>query len=366
MRVTLLKEELQKSLSRLQGVVEKRTIYPILSHVLISAGEDGIFIEATDLQISLKERVKGEIQQEGKVCLPARKFYEIVREMPHGELALSQEENFWVSLSSGRISLRMPGLDPADFPAFSSPGMDFFSINSGLLRKMIRKVAFCASSQESSMNLHGVLFEAEGDRLRLVATDGHRLALCERPVEVVWNEGSVVLPRKGMIEIRKVFHQEEVLKVYQAENLVQFTGGNSVLSVRILEGKFPEYRYVLPKGLENRTLLDRSLLLAALRRADVFASERGEGVRMDLSPEGVLELKAGGGDAGEFSEAVSVDYQGQPMSIMFNARYLIEALNVMDGERISLELRDSESAGLLKEEGSDEYLYLIMPMRMLE
>lgn len=364
MEISFQKDTLQKSLMRVQGIVEKRGIYPLLSHVLIAADPEGTFIEATDLEISLKQRVEGEVREGGRLCLPARKFYDVIREMPSGEILLRGEDNFWASIAGERITVRVPGLDPRDFPTFAPVEEEILTVSSDTLKKMIRKVSFCAATQESSMNLHGILMEVKGGQLNLVATDGHRLALCQEEVEGA-SQQSAILPRKGLLEFRKVFQDDEPIRVTMGEKVVQFSGSRSTLSVRVLEGKFPEYRYVVPKGLENRAIVDREAFLSALRRADIFARERGEGVRIALG-DGTMELRAGGGDSGEFAEVLPVTYEGSPLKAMFNPRYLVEALNVMAEEKVVFELRDPESAALLREEGRGDYLYVIMPMRMVE
>jgi DNA polymerase-3 subunit beta len=364
MKIKIEKENFQKTLSKFQGIVEKRTIYPILSHVLIQA-RDEIFLEATDLEIGLREKVPGKIEEEGEACVEARKLYEIVREMPKEELYFETEDNFWVRISSGNISFRLAGLDPKDFPRFSEVKEEAFVIDGSVLTKMIKRVSFCASSQQSSMNLHGVLFEVEKGFLRLVATDGHRLALYQSEVEGAIKSAQWVLPKKGVMEIRKVFDKESRLSVKSKENLLHFEGEKGLLSVRLLEGGFPEYKYVLPSGLENKAIIDRATFLRALRRASVFSGEKGEGVKMSFSPDGKFELQVEG-PSGEYREDLTIQYEGFPLRIMFNAHYLIEALNVMEEDRIRFELRDQESAALLREEKNDAYLYVVMPMRMLE
>lgn len=364
MKVNINKEQLQKALGKLQGVVEKRTFYPILSHFLLNAEGEVLSLEATDLQVSLKEQLEALVIERGSICLPARKLYEILRALPIGTLELSQTPNFWTSISIGNVCMSLPGLDPRDFPRFTSDGEPFFLVDSSLLKKMMKKVAFCSSNQESSMNLHGILFETEGDKLRMVATDGHRLALCEQEVEVL-KEASVVLPKKGLQEIRRVFQEEERLSVKIQQSAVEFQGRSSCLSIRALEGRFPEYRYVLPKGFENHLVIQREIFLQVLKRGEVFAAEGVQGVKFSFE-EGRMHVKAGGPETGEFSESLEVRYEGRPLSVTFNPRYLIEALNAMEGELVRFELRDAESAGLLKEEGSENYLYVVMPMKSIE
>lgn len=364
MKVNVSKDQLQRALSKLQGFVEKKTFYPILSHFLLNAQGNLLSLEATDLQVSLKEELEAMVIEGGSICLPARKLYEVLRALPIGTLELTETSNFWTSISIGSVSMSLPGLDPRDFPRFTSDGEPFFKAGSSLLKKMMKKVAFCSSNQESSMNLHGVLFETEGNRLRMVATDGHRLALCEQDVEVL-KEASVVIPKKGLQELRRVFQEEERLLVKIQQSAIEFQGRSSCLSIRVLEGKFPEYRYVLPKGFENHLVIQRELFLQVLKRGEVFSTEGVQGIRISFE-EGKMHVRAGGPETGEFSESLEVHYKGRPLSVTFNPRYLIEALNVMEGELVRFELRDPESAGLLKEEGSENYLYVVMPMKTIE
>lgn len=367
MKVILDRDELQKVLARMQGVIEKRSTYPILSHVLFATNGDEISVEATDLQIGIRETMKAKISEGGRMCLPARKLYDIVRELPPQEVQLSSSDNFWANLKCGSVSLELPGLDPSDFPVLPEGGKVVVSFPAAQLRDMLEKVIFATSSQESPLNLHGVLFEfVDKDGLsclRMIATDGHRLALIDSEVKGTGFNEQLILPKRGLSEVKKVLTEDAVVEIYVGENVVKFMDGKRSISIRLLEGQFPDYKHVLPKDLEKVVIVDRKQFLASLKRADILASEKGEGVKFKIES-GKMELKAGGGDVGQIVEEVPVQYNAEPISIIFNSKYLIDALIVMESDQVIFELRDQESAGLLRPEGDDDYLYLVMPMKM--
>lgn len=367
MKVILDRDEFQRVLARMQGVVEKRSTYPILSHILLTTKENEISIEATDLQLGIRETMKAQIGEGGRMCLPARKLYDIVRELPPEQVQIESGDNFWARLRCGSVSLELPGVDPSDFPALPEGGKAAISLPNTQLKDMLEKVIFATSSQESPLNLHGVLFEfldKGGLRyLRMVATDGHRLALIDSEVKGTGSNEQLILPKRGLGEVRRVLTEDGEVEIYLGENVVKFVDGKRLVSIRLLEGQFPDYKHVLPKDLENRVIVDRREFLASLKRADILASEKGEGVKFKIESD-KMELKAGGADVGQIVEEVAVQYRGDAISIIFNSRYLIDALTVMESDQVIFELRDEESAGLLRPEGDKDYLYLVMPMKM--
>ena len=365
LKLSIDKDILQKVFSQLQGIVEKKSTYPVLSHVLLTSKANEIFIEATDLEISIKERIKGEVQEEGTMCLPAKRLFDLIREFPPQTVHLEEKENFWVEVTSGRIKSGIPGIDPKDFPTTSQEGKEEFSFSSSYLQEMIEKTAFAASTQESRFNLNGIFMESirreDTPYLRFVATDGHRLSLMEREGEVSLRKG-IIIPKRGLTELRKLLGKGDIT-VSVGENHVIFKGEDYLLFVRLLEGEFPDYKHVIPTENEKHILIDRASFIGTLRRAHILAAERGEGVKLSISS-GRMEVQAGGADVGYFSEEIMVSYDGEAMDIAFNPRYLLEALNVMKGEEVRLELKDEESAGVLREEGDDSFIYVIMPMRV--
>lgn len=367
MEIVVEKLEFQRAVSKVQGVAEKKSTYPILSHLLIHAGQDRAFIKATDLQVEIQEYFEAQVSETGRICIPAKKLYDIIREFPIQDVYIKQRENFWTEITCDRISISLPGLDPKDFPTFPEGGKECFLSNANLLKDMSEKVIFATSPQESSLNLHGILFEVffKGDDpfLRMVATDGHRLAIVEEKIARAREEEQFIVPRRGLSELRRLFNGEETIEVKTAENSLKFMSPNGILSVRLLEGQFPDYKHVLPRELEKKALVNRKELLSALRRAEILASERGEGVKFYLS-KNTMELNAGGGDIGNFSEKLDIRYDGDDIKIVFNGKYLIDALNVIDTELIRFELRDPESAGLIKPEADESYIYLVMPMKI--
>ena len=368
MKIIVKKESFQQVLSNIQGIVEKKSTFPVLSHVLLKAEEE-FSLQATDLEISFSRKLEdAKIIEEGSLCIPAKKLYDLVRELPaQKEIRIEGKENFWSNISLEGISLDLPGIDPEDFPKLEDGEEgESFSFPFPKIRSMIEKTIFAASLQESRFNLNGIFMETVekgGERyLRFVATDGHRLSLVDRKMEKGGISEGVIIPRRGLIELRKMASEGDI-RVHLKENKIAFSGENFSLLIRLLEGEFPDYKHVIPSMNDKRLTVNRRELVSALRRAHVLASERGEGVHFSIK-ESEMVITAGGADTGQMVERLSVRYEGEPLEINFNARYLLEALNVMEGEEVKMELRDEESAGLMRPIEDEDHLYVIMPMRM--
>jgi DNA polymerase III subunit beta len=371
MEFSVRRDDLVKRLYLVQGVVERRNTLPILANVLIEPAAEGISVTATDMEVGLRGFVPAQVRKKGAITLNARKLYEIAREVPGEEIVLRSTQAGWVEVLSGRSKFKIVSLDPKDFPelplAVDAPQGVSIRIATGILREMIDKTLFAVSSDETRFNLSGVfLTNGEGDALRMVATDGHRLAMIDRSLPGVKIERGVIMPRKGLVEARKLLDETdeaEVTMVVSAKD-VRLIMRSVSFFMRLVEGEFPDYRQVIPGAARAHARANRDDLLAALRRIVLLASERSRGVKLHLE-RGRLELSASNPDQGEASEDIEVSYGGDPLTIGFNARYLIDVLGVQaEGDVIELGLTDEVGPGVLRGSQDPEYIYVVMPMRL--
>jgi DNA polymerase III subunit beta len=370
MEVSIRREDLVKGLYLVQGVVERRNTLPILANVLIEPAAEGVALTATDMEVGLRGLIPAQVKKKGSVTVSARKLYEIAREVPGEEVVLRSTQVGWVEVLSGRSKFKVVSLDPKDFPelplAVDAPQGVTIKVASGTLREMIDKTLFAVSSDETRFNLSGVfLSNGEGDALRMVATDGHRLAMIDRRVPGARVERGVIMPRKGLVEARKLLDETEddVTMVISAKDVRLILRSVSFF-MRLVEGEFPDYRQVIPGAPRSQARANRDDLLAALKRISLLASERSRGVKLHVE-KGRLELSASNPDQGEASEDIEISYAGEPLTIGFNARYMIDVLTVQaEGDVIELGLSDEVGPGVMHGTQDPEYTYVVMPMRL--
>jgi DNA polymerase-3 subunit beta len=378
------KKEFLKGLSLMQSVVGRKTTLPILSHILIQWEKNSLYLTGTDLETGICEELNATVHQGGKASISAKKIYEIVRELPEETIHIQKKENHWITLQCGKSIFNLAGLDPDEFPSLPTYQDEYFSkISTQLMREMIEKTVFAASNEESRYHLNGVLFiqkkqgpglsgaeQGGKEVLRMVATDGHRLSLIDRESQTIRGiEKGIIIPKKGILEIKKIMGDrdgEEEMDIYFDQTHGFFKMGKSLMVIRLIDGEFPEYEQVIPKGNDKKLVMNKERIYGCLRRVSTMASERVEGVKLSLKKNSV-ELSSYHQDFGDAKEEVEVVYEGPPLEIGFNARYLIEVLNVIDTEEVIMELKDEGNPGIIKPlssiEPSDQ-LCIIMPMRI--
>ena len=367
--------ELAQALGRSQGIVEKKSTMPILSHVLLEAkkGTD-LVVSATDLDLAVSSDHRCEVVKEGALAVSARHLYEIVRALPEQTVSLKKAHNNYLEVRSGPSEFRIVGLPAEDFPTL--PKFDkvpFADVAPADLLDMIERTSFAVSTDETRYNLNGVFFEPAGEALRLVATDGHRLSLAERAIGSAFGlKRGVILPKKGLQELRKLLgevleagEEKPEAKLGFVENSAIFRRPGVVLVMRLIEGLFPDYKQVIPKAGEKLVKLGRLRLLETLRRISLLSSDKAHAVKLDLS-KGLLRVLSQNPDLGEAKEEVPVDYAGEPLKIGFNARYLMDVLGVLKSTDVVLELADDLSPGVLKggDEADQGFTAVVMPMRL--
>jgi DNA polymerase-3 subunit beta len=351
-----------------QSIVERRNTMPILANVLIEAQKGNIRITATDLEVGVRGEVDGDVTKEGAITVSAKKLYEIIREVPNDQVQLKRLDNDWVEIRSGKSVFKIVGLDAKEFPQF--PKFDSAGLSTApasAIREMIERTIFSVSTDETRYSLNGVFIEqGEAGNVRMVATDGHRLAFEEKAVGSLGLSKGVILPRKGLAELKKLLESgdEGAVSLGFKENMGLVSKDGVDLFMRLIDGDFPDYTKVIPKGNPNIAKLDHDELLQALRRVSILSSERYKGVRMEFS-DGKLSISANNPDLGEAVEEIDADYRGKMISIGFNSRYLMDVLGVLSGEgEIAIELKDELSPSVIRKNGVEGYLYVLMPMRL--
>jgi|SRR5581483_261424 len=371
MEVAVRREDLVRALYLVQGVVERRNTLPILANVLLEPAAEGIALTATDMEIGLRGHVAAQVKKKGSVTVSARKLYEIAREVSAEEVVLKSTQAGWVDVLAGRSKFKIVSLEPKDFPELplgaEAPQGVTIRIATGTLREMVDRTLFAVSSDETRFNLSGVfLGQGEDGTLRMVATDGHRLALIDRRLPDAKMERGVIMPRKGLAEARKLLDetQEDEVTMVVSPKDVRLLMPTISFFMRLVEGEFPDYRQVIPSASRIQARANRDDLLAALRRISLLASERSRGVKLHLE-KGRLDLSASNPDQGEASEDIEVAYGGDAFSIGFNAKYLMDVLTVhAEGDVIELGFTDEVGPGVLRGSQDPEYTYVVMPMRL--
>jgi DNA polymerase III subunit beta len=374
MEFEIQRTEFLEGLRLTQGVVERRNTLPILSNTLIEPVESGISILATDLDIGVRRSCAAKVKGSGAMTVNARKLFELVKEMKGDSIRVRGLENHRVEVLSGKTRLNLVGLDPKEFPSIPgltgkpTKGASELRAKARVLGSMIESTLFAVSLDETRINLSGVYLENQQGALRMVATDGHRLAMIDRQIEGRVPEKGVILPRKGLVEAKKLLEsgngEEDPVTLWIDGPIAKVVRDRAELFMRLIEGEFPDYRQVIPKQSKAKVSLGREDLLRALGCMSVLTTERAKGVRITLKP-GVLEVQASNPDAGDGLDEIEIAYSGDELSIGFNGRYLIEALGAMhDGERVEFMASDDVSPGVLRPEGDESYCYVVMPMRL--
>ena len=368
MRFTITREKLQEGLAAVTPAVPGKTTLPVLANLLIQTTDKGIRISGTDLDIAVSTEVTADVEGAGAITIPARKLSEIARELPPAPVKISAAGDQRITLECGRSKFKLLGLPKSEFPSF--PAVQFekaVRIPSGELQKLISHTAFAASTEESRPILNGVLWELRPELMRMVATNGHRLAKMEVPV-TGGQKADLIIPPKALEQIRRLFAAEEELEVAQGENHLGFRSPFTSVFTRLIEGPYPGYEQVIPKDNDKYAILDRVAFTSALKRMSVVASDQTHRIRLSFNA-GMLKFSVSTPDLGEAQDELSIRYDGDPLDIGFNAAYLLEILRYMPTDEVRMTFRAPERASTLEPEGwSDpsKYLCLLMPLRLVD
>jgi DNA polymerase-3 subunit beta len=358
-------EGIQKTL----GIVEKKTTIPILNNILLKAENNKIKIIATDREIILISDYEANVLEKGEITISAKKIYEMIREI-QGEFIDFVQKNNIVKISSQRAFYKVPGLPADDFPSISDESdIPLYKIQGNIIKELINKTAFAMAGDETRKNLNGVLLEEGMDGvnylLRMVATDGHRLALAKSLTSGHFFKAGkgVIVPRKGLMEIKKIIDEKEDVKIGLHKNMFILQTDNTILKVRLVDADYPDYKKVIPTEKGIKVVLEKEYFLHALKRMSVVSSERYGGVILSFS-KGKLTLNSTNLDVGEATEEIDIDYDGEAIDSGFNVNYLIDAISVVNKDSIAFEVGLGLKPSMIKQADDDSYLCIIMPLKI--
>jgi DNA polymerase III subunit beta len=373
MKVRISRDELLVGLQRVQGVVEKRNTMPILSNILVEAKADGLDIVATDLEIGMRGLYKATVHEPGSVTLSARKLYEILKELPDGEIELTVGENKWATIQAGKSQFKIVGLPSSDYPALPAIEREGLTPLAGAgLIDLIRKTLFAVGDNDARYILNGLLVSLSVTEkktlLRLVGTDGHRLAVAEQDLPASKEspkEIKAIIPKKAAQEMRRLLEEgsDGDPLIGFTKNLMIFRKSGLLLTSRLMEGNYPNYQQVIPKDTEKRMTVGKGEFEGALRRVAVLSRDKTNAVKLTIAP-GRMTLFSSNPDFGEATEEFAAKYNGDTLTTGFNARYLLDALAVCDGESVALQMDTPLSPCLIREPGNMAFTCVVMPIKV--
>jgi DNA polymerase III subunit beta len=362
------KTDLLRELQYVQGVVERKTTVPILSNLLLETSGNSIFITATDLDVAIKCCCPANVKVSGAFSVAARKLFDIVRLLPDSEIHFKSTSQEWVNVACERSKFKIASLAKENFPDVPEVQGEAVRLSPGALRYMISRCAFAITQEESRYTLNGALMILKPEELTFVTTDGHRLVVISRkvPIENQNQETRVLVPKKTLLELAKLSSEDVLtLEFKSSENHLFFRLGERLLVSRVLTGQFPNYEMVIPRENDKEVTLNTLDFSDALKRASIMADEQSHAVRISVK-EGQVDVFSTSVDMGEARDSVVAEYSGEDLEIGFNALYLVDFLVGLESEQVVMEIRDSDTQGMLrpKTPGDYTYQYVIMPMKI--
>ena len=370
MKFTISREKLQEGLTAVAATVPAKTTLPVLANILIETTDKGIRLSGTDLDIAVSTEVQADVDAQGAITIPAKKLAEIARELPPSPVKIAAAGEQRVTLDCGRSHFKILGLPKDEFPSFPAVKFkDSWRVRAGDLRKLIDHVAFAVSTEESRPILNGVLWELRAELMRMVATNGHRLAKMEVPIAAAGAPSNdLIVPPKALEQIRRLFPEDEELEIARGDNHLGFRSPFTSVFTRLIEGPYPNYQQVIPKDNDKYAIADKVALTSALKRMSVIASDQTHRIRLSFN-QALCRFSVQTPDLGEATDEIPVRYTGDPLDIGFNANYLLEILRYIPTDEVKLTFKAPERASTLEPEGwsdSASYLTLVMPLRLVD
>jgi len=362
MKIKVNKEDLSNGLGKVQNVVSPKATLPILSNILLETKGNILKLNATDLDIGISCEIPVETIEEGAITIPSKRFSDIIKEYPYGEIVINAKKNNQVDLEGDNCRFKLNGLPKDEFPKFPEfKDKEAIKIDQSQLKEMLRLTAFAVSHEESRYVLNGVLFEINGNVIRIVATDGRRLAKIEKKLSSQVKEDiSVIIPIKAVNEIGRNLKEEGTVSFIVGMNQVLFDIDGTLIASRVIEGDFPNYNQVIPKPTKNRIHMNTQELLATIRRANLLSTPDFQAIKFEVFSDKLVVTKSTP-DVGESREEINVEYNGSELVVGFNPQFLIDFLKNIDDEHIDMELLGVDKPAVMR---MDDYLYLALPMRI--
>ena len=364
MKLTAKREDLLAPLQSVIGVVERRQTMPVLANVLLSARDNRLAITGTDLEVELVAATKVGLEQAGDITVPGRKLVDIFRALPDGVSITLSTEGERIVIRAGRSRFTLSTLPAAEFPVVEEiNAAQTLSLPQGEFRRLIDKTHFSMAQQDVRYYLNGLLLETQESALRAVATDGHRLALCEMALPSPGKTGQVIVPRKGVLELQRILGTEGNVELAIGTNHIRAQIGDIRFTSKLIDGRFPEYGRVIPSSPAKLVQADRELLRQALQRTAILSNEKYRGIRLAVRTD-LLVIQAHNPEQEEAEDQVEVVYAGDEVEIGFNVNYLLDALSAIEGDKVEIGLTDSNSSCLIHAPGLTQTRYVVMPMRL--
>jgi DNA polymerase-3 subunit beta len=370
MKFTITREKLHEGLGAVAASVPSKTTLPVLANILVEASKDGLKLSGTDLDISVSTTIPASVDQEGATTLPARKLVEIVKELPNAAIRMTSSGEQRATIECGKSKFKLLGLSRDEFPAFPSVKFEGgWKVAAKDLQKLISHVAFAASTEESRPILNGVLWELRADRMRMVATNGHRLARMDVPTSGQGGgQADLIIPPKALEQIRRLFGGDEEIEIGKSDNHLGFRSTTTQVYTRLIEGPYPNYEQVIPRENDKSLTADKAALAAALRRMSIVASDQTHRIRMAFT-NGACKMSVQTPDLGEAQEELAVAYEGDSLEIGFNAAYMLEILKYMPTDEVRMTFKAPERAATCEPVGWDDpasFMTLVMPLRLVD
>jgi DNA polymerase-3 subunit beta len=364
MKFSAERESLLTALQSVIGVVERRQTMPILANLLLSAEQGRLSVTATDLEVELVAGAPIKSSADGRLTLPGRKLLDICRSLPDGVTLTATQDGDKVTLKAGKSRFVLAALPAADFPVIDELAQQqVLNLAQADLRRLLDKTHFSMAQQDVRYYLNGMLLETDGKMLRTVATDGHRLALCEMDLPSKAGNQQVIIPRKGVLELQRLLGTEGDVAITIGSNHIRAQIGDVRFTSKLIDGRFPEYSRVIPAASPKAIVADREVLRSALQRTAILANEKYRGIRLALKKNS-LTLQAHNPEQEEAEEQVEVSYGGDELEVGFNVSYLLDALAAIDGNEVEIGVTDGNSSCLVRAPGATSARYVVMPMRL--
>ncbi|PJK13978.1 DNA polymerase III subunit beta [Lysobacteraceae bacterium NML07-0707] len=365
MRFSLQREVLLKSLSQVVNVIERRQTLPVLSNLLVQVQESQISLTGTDLEVEMVARCDAQDTENGETTIPARKFFDIVRALPDGSKVRVEQHGDKVEVRAGKSRFSLMSLPARDFPAIEEmDATEQIQLPEASLKEVIERTAFSMAQQDVRYYLNGLLFDFREQELRCVATDGHRLALCETRLESPGTKRKIIVPRKGVQELQRLLEGgDRNISLEIGRSHIRIKRDDVTFTSKLIDGNFPDYEAVIPIGADKKITVDREALRAALDRTKILSNEKYRGVRVEISPN-LLKVQSNNPEQEEAQDEVEAETYVDGLAIGFNVNYLLDALGALRDEKVVISMRDANSSALVQEASNDRSRHVVMPLRL--
>jgi len=366
MKFTISREVLLQPLSQVIGVVERRQTLPVLANFMLSAREGRLTVTGTDMEVELISSVPADIDQDGEITVPARKLLDIIKALPDGANIKFSVNDDKATLTAGRSRFTLATLPASEFPATDQvETLENIAVAESTLKKMMDKTSFAMANQDVRYYLNGLLFDFVGQQLRAIATDGHRLAICDLEGSVdITSDRQLIVPRKGVMELSRMLSgDEDEVTLAIGRNHIRLVKGNTTFTSKLIDGRFPDYKAVVPVGADKQMLVDKATFIQALQRAAILSNEKYKGVKLEAAGS-TIKIVAHNPQHEEAVEEIEAELNFDRLAVGFNVTYLLDALMAIDTEQVSLELKDANSSCLVSAPDSDINRHVVMPLKL--